>query len=109
MLLQVWNPVFKKAQKLHNDQPDISNKNLILNITLIYTSTFSKQKAATLNKNQIPFTVQQSESHTTGSISVISLYYEAHNFNSGAQKKCKKIRFCRDSNSTVKCMHEKYN
>jgi len=39
----------------------------------MYTSMFPKQKAVTLNKNQIPFTVQQSESHTTGSISVISL------------------------------------
>jgi len=109
MLLQVWSPVFKKARKLQNDQPDLSKKNLILNITLIYTSTFSKQKATTLNKNQIPFTVQQSESHTTGSISVISLYYQAHNFNSGVQKKCKKIIFRKDSNSTVKCMREKYS
>ena len=85
MLLQVWSPVFKKAQKLQNDQPDLSNKNLVLNITLIYTYVFSKQKAVSLDKNEIPFTVQQSESHTTGSVSVISLYYQAHNFNSGVQ------------------------
>jgi len=85
MLLQVWSPVFKKAQKLQNDQPDLSNKNLILNIILIYTYVFSKQKAVSLDKNEIPFTVQQSESHTTGSVSVISLYYQAHNFNSGVQ------------------------
>jgi uncharacterized protein YueI len=82
MLLQVWRPVFKKAQKLQNGQHDLSKKNLILNITLIYESVFFKQKVATHNKNHIPFTVQQSESHTTGSISVISLYYQAHHFNS---------------------------
>jgi hypothetical protein len=85
MLLQFSSRVFKKAQKLQNDQPDLSNKNLILNITLMYTSVFSKQKAVTHNKNQIPLTVQQSESHTTGSVSVISLYYQAHHFNSGVK------------------------
>jgi len=29
MLLQVSSPVFKKAQKLQNDQPDLSNKSLM--------------------------------------------------------------------------------
>jgi hypothetical protein len=69
----------------------ISNKNLILNITLIYTSLFLKQKAVALNKNQIPFTVQQSESHTTGSISVISLIHQSQHFSSGVKQKCKNI------------------
>ena len=45
---------------------------------------FSKQKAVT-QQNQIPFTVQQSESHTIGSISVISPYYQVHHFNSEVQ------------------------
>jgi len=46
---------------------------------------FSKQKAVTHSKNQIPFTVQQSKSHTTGSISVILLHYQAHHVKSGVQ------------------------